>query len=321
MTAREQASSASPGDWHSEQEEATEHSLAWGDQALDDDSAHTRVWWWGANEIFYNAHLVNIRALMRSSERFRLLDLGCGQGALTRELAAAFPNAEIVALDANRESLDRARSAGTPANVTWVEGMFGDARERGPFHVVVCSEVLEHVEHPDDLIATAASVLAPGGHLSLSTPSGWMWRRPGPSTVYHLLNSPVGPRLADQRTPSAVLERARNAWGFYRRVRLHPERHWREAVPYHPAVQPRVAAEMLDRGGFDVVLRTSSLWHFDEQLSVAHRATRALERRRPLRAAQRFFYGATLLEGLMNVIPPLRAFESRQILLARKRDR
>jgi SAM-dependent methyltransferase len=39
----------------------------------------------------------------------------------------------------------------------------------GAFELVFCKQVLEHVEHPRELVGEAARVLAPGGHLAGST--------------------------------------------------------------------------------------------------------------------------------------------------------
>jgi 2-polyprenyl-3-methyl-5-hydroxy-6-metoxy-1,4-benzoquinol methylase len=43
--------------------------------------------------------------------------------------------------------------------------------EPGSFAVVTLWGVLEHVRHPDVLLRAAASLLAPGGHVLLETPS------------------------------------------------------------------------------------------------------------------------------------------------------
>lgn len=312
-------SALSDGGWHEEQDASVDARLDVGEKSLADSSAVFRVWYWAAAEIFNNAHFVRLRALKRSDERFRLLDLGCGTGEQAREFGAAFPNAEIVGIDSNPRSIALARGA-LPArsNVEYAEGLFEDARSLGSFDVVVCSEVLEHVARPMDLLETAYAVLKPGGYLSFSTPSGWMWRRPGVFTTTAVLGSPVAPGLRSQRRPLTVLRRFRDACGWYRRVRLRPEDNWAEALPYHPALQPRVARVLLERAGFEVTLRTSSLWHLDPRFSVVYRSLSVFQRRRPVASAYRFFSLLVLLEALLNLVPPLRIFESRQILLARK---
>lgn len=323
MAALEQSSGARgagpEGDWHAEQDRRIDDNIAITDQSMADPSAFWRTLVWGGLETFYNGHLVNVHALKRADERFRLLDLGCGTGDTLREIAPAFPNAELIGIDANKQSLERARAIATPDNVTYVEGMFEDAASLGEFDVVVCSEVFEHVSDPAGLLRVAADVLKPGGHISFSTPSGWMWRRPGISTAWMAANSPAEPRLRDIRSPGALAERVRNASSFYRRIRLHPEDNWDEALPHHPAVAPKVARRMLSEVGFDTILRTGSVWLLDERFSVIRRGLKALERRNAPKAAQQVYYSITLLESLLNIVPPLRVFESRMILLARKR--
>jgi len=305
--------------WHEEQDASVDARLDIGEESLAGSSSVFRVWYWGATEIFNNAHFVRLRALKRSDERFRLLDLGCGTGELARELGAAFPHAEIIGIDSNPRSIATARAAlPTHSNVEYIERRFEDAPSLGSFDVVICSEVLEHVERPVELLETAYAVLEPGGYLSFSTPSGWMWRRPGLFTVTGVLSSPVGPRLGARPRPRLVLRRLRAASRWYQRVRLRPEENWEEALPYHPALQPRAACAMLERAGFEVTVRTSSLWHLDPRFSLPYRGLRVLERRRPVASGHRFLHLLLLLEALLNLLPPLRIFESRQILLARK---
>jgi ubiquinone/menaquinone biosynthesis C-methylase UbiE len=306
--------------WHAEQDQAMDRSLDMVESGSADPSPVFRTWVRAGYEMLYQTHLANLVALKRSDERFRLLDLGCGTGAFLRKAAEAFPNAELVGIDASRASMERARSAPSPPNVTYVEGMFEDAIDHGPFDVVVLSEVFEHVEETDALLRTAFAVLAAGGHLSFSTPSGWMWRRPGRMAASHLINSPVEPRLRDRPTPGAVAERARNVWDFYRRVRLRPEENWRDALPHHPAVRPSVARAALERAGFEIEHRAGSLWLLDDINGTTYKVFHRLERRGGVRAARKFLYGLNLLESLLELVPPLRVFESRLVLLARKPD-
>ena len=41
------------------------------------------------------------------------------------------------------------------------------------FDAALCTEVLEHVRHPDNVVAELARVLVPGGHLCLTVPFVW----------------------------------------------------------------------------------------------------------------------------------------------------
>ena len=104
------------------------------------------------------------------AEGKRVLDVGCGAGVGTRALLAASP-ASVDAVDVNEEALEEARERTPGASFQRVDletGLrpFGDAS----FDLVVCMEVLEHVEHQAELIAEIHRVLAPGGLAVVSVP-------------------------------------------------------------------------------------------------------------------------------------------------------
>lgn len=46
------------------------------------------------------------------------------------------------------------------------------AAEVGVFDIIVCTELIEHVAHPVELLRHLRSLLRPGGHLILTTPNG-----------------------------------------------------------------------------------------------------------------------------------------------------
>ena len=65
--------------------------------------------------------------------RARVLEVGCGTGAVTRELAAWPGVAEVVGLDPSPTFLTSARRHHSPGNVAFVEGDAGRSGSRtGP---------------------------------------------------------------------------------------------------------------------------------------------------------------------------------------------
>jgi methionine biosynthesis protein MetW len=100
----------------------------------------------------------------------RVLDLGCGDGHLAGELRAA--GHEVVGVDATatsgvKEAVDRFVQAdldlGMPPEVS------------GPFDVVVCADVLEHLRRPELVLDELHRLLAPSGVVVASVPNFAHW--------------------------------------------------------------------------------------------------------------------------------------------------
>jgi SAM-dependent methyltransferase len=99
----------------------------------------------------------------------RLLEVGCGNGGMTRLLAEKVTT--LVALDVSAPSLAAVRQLGL-SNVETVQGLVEQHEATGEFDWVVLSEVLEHLRNPSDVLARCVSWLKPGGRLLITTPRG-----------------------------------------------------------------------------------------------------------------------------------------------------
>jgi malonyl-CoA O-methyltransferase len=89
----------------------------------------------------------------------RVLDAGCGRGAITRALLTAYPSAAIVAMDLSPEMLRHAPPAVETRRGSIQCLPFAD----GVFDVALCVEALEHALNPEGAVGELCRVVRPGG--------------------------------------------------------------------------------------------------------------------------------------------------------------
>lgn len=99
-----------------------------------------------------------------------LLDVGCGDGALTARLGEACGTDELYGVDVSEEAIERANERGIRASVVDLDEdplPFEDDR----FAAVHCGEVIDYLNAPDRLLSEVQRCLAPGGLFVLTTPN------------------------------------------------------------------------------------------------------------------------------------------------------
>ena len=87
----------------------------------------------------------------------RILDLGCGDGALTAEIVAR--GAQVIGVDASAEQIAAARALGLDARVMDGEKLTVDSA----FDGVLSNAALHWMKHPDAVIDGVWRALKPGG--------------------------------------------------------------------------------------------------------------------------------------------------------------
>ncbi len=112
----------------------------------------------------------------------KILDVGCGSG---RHTCAAYQcrRAKVIGIDLNFNNLAEARGRlelhdrlGKHGGGTWAlaaGNILGLPFKDGCFDLVICSEVLEHIEAYQDGMREIVRVLKPGGNLVVSVPRFW----------------------------------------------------------------------------------------------------------------------------------------------------
>jgi ubiquinone/menaquinone biosynthesis C-methylase UbiE len=95
------------------------------------------------------------------------LDLGCGDGRLTRELRAR----SVVGADVSVVALARAQARVIDGRFVRIEPDQPLPFDDGSFDLVLCAETLEHVRDVQLLLSEVRRVLRPEGKLAVTTPS------------------------------------------------------------------------------------------------------------------------------------------------------
>lgn len=102
-----------------------------------------------------------------------VLDYGCGTGELlTVPVAKSFPDIKFVGVDDDASSIEFARekNAGSD-NLTF--SYPDEVDQSAKFDLIIASEVIEHVEHPEELLAFLRDKLEAGGRMIVTLPNGY----------------------------------------------------------------------------------------------------------------------------------------------------
>jgi SAM-dependent methyltransferase len=110
-----------------------------------------------------------------------LLDVGCGPGSITADLARRVAPGRVVAIDRAAEVVELARQAGGPADLDNLSFQVGDVYslefEDTSFDVVHAHQVVQHLSEPVRALAEMRRVLKPDGVLAVRDADygGFFW--------------------------------------------------------------------------------------------------------------------------------------------------
>ncbi|MBI2818171.1 MAG: methyltransferase domain-containing protein [Acidobacteria bacterium] len=115
------------------------------------DKKHSFVWKYGTEVV----------ELLAARKGERILDLGCGTGHLTHQIALS--GAEVIGLDRSSEMIEQARKA--YPQITFVLGDGYDFRFDEPFEAVFSNAALHWMTRPGAVADCISRALKPGGRL------------------------------------------------------------------------------------------------------------------------------------------------------------
>jgi 2-polyprenyl-3-methyl-5-hydroxy-6-metoxy-1,4-benzoquinol methylase len=113
-----------------------------------------------------NRFFTRLRMTVEPLEAEATLDAGCGEGETIARLEDAL-GSRIVAVDLNRESVDFTANR-LPHVDTRLENVYDLPFDAGEFDLVLCLEVLEHLEDPEDALTELGRVSRK--HVVISVP-------------------------------------------------------------------------------------------------------------------------------------------------------
>jgi len=132
--------------------------------------------WWDASGDMRPLHDINPLRLDYIDQRgqldgARVLDVGCGAGILSEAMARR--GASVTGLDLSEPLIEAARAHAEQSGLD-IDYRLVASRElavdmAGAFDIVVCMEMLEHVDEPASVVDDCAQLVAPGGAVFFST--------------------------------------------------------------------------------------------------------------------------------------------------------
>lgn len=150
-----------------------------------------------------------MRGLTQDLQPRSILDVGCGEGSLLNALADSHPDAIIAGAEIAENALSLARRALPNADFK-VMDIAAQIWER-KFDLVVCADVVEHIEDDAAALRNMAAMTNPGGYVIVATLQGRMRRFE--TSIGHLRNYAPGELQEKVADAGLVVDRVVQ-WGF-----------------------------------------------------------------------------------------------------------
>jgi 2-polyprenyl-3-methyl-5-hydroxy-6-metoxy-1,4-benzoquinol methylase len=104
----------------------------------------------------------------------KVLDIAAAQGNFSLSLAEM--GYDVTWNDLREELIGYVKLKWESGNIQYQPGNFFELNFDGQFDVVLATEVIEHVAHPDEFLAKLAQFLKPNGYIIITTPNGEYFR-------------------------------------------------------------------------------------------------------------------------------------------------
>ncbi len=164
--------------WVTEDNTAASYDMLWGDEKTltefrsEGDGVRTRL----TEEI-----ADHVAPLIRGT--MSVVDVGCGVGDLLLALRQRCPAVQVAGCDFSPKAIEKAK-ANLPGGHFIVHAITSLPYPDASFDVVLCTDTLEHMEYPADVLRELVRICKPGGHVCVVVPDGdvddflghrWFW--------------------------------------------------------------------------------------------------------------------------------------------------
>ena len=117
-----------------------------------------------------SAPFLDLLSLVEVRPNLKVVDLGCGTGELTHQLADSLPDSIVTGLDSSEQMLDAARAATfSSPNLVFVRG--DQAQLTGEWDLIFSNAALHWSENHGELIPDLYRRLKAGGQIAVQVPS------------------------------------------------------------------------------------------------------------------------------------------------------
>lgn len=115
-----------------------------------------------------SAPFYDLLALVNVRPNLKIIDLGCGTGELTRQLADSLPNSDVTGLDSSPQMLEKAGSFSS-SGLHFEQG--DQSQLTGEWDLIFSNAALQWSENHAELIEHLYRSLKPGGQIAVQVPS------------------------------------------------------------------------------------------------------------------------------------------------------
>ncbi len=127
----------------------------------------------GLRKLDFIVEQIERRAEFQDKKSIKILDIGCGRGNISIPLASL--NYQVLGIDLDENSIEEINKKNTFENAEFrvQDATTLDINDKYDF--IIASEVIEHIEKPEDLLKSLKNILKDKGFLIITIPNGKSW--------------------------------------------------------------------------------------------------------------------------------------------------